>query len=90
MLHTTRIGTDSKQRPSRDTADVSRFVCEVRAEDTSAPTVIRLYRSRRPDNLIDKIKMWEAARATLAASTFFDPVEIEIRQSLSLCLQEGF
>lgn len=48
----------------------------MRQADTSAPAVIRSYRSRRPDTLSDKVKIWEAARATSAASTFFDPVEI--------------
>ena len=49
----------------------------MRAEDTSAPAVIRSYQSRRPDNMIKRIKIWEAARATSAASTLFDPIKIE-------------
>ena len=57
-------------------ADDLRFVCAVRAEDTSAPAVIRSYRSPRPDPLYGNIKIWEAARATSAATTFFDPIEI--------------
>ena len=52
------------------------FVCAVREENTSAPAVIRSYRSCRPDSLYNICKIWEAARATSAASTFFDPIEI--------------
>lgn len=48
----------------------------MRAEDTSAAAVIRSYRSPRPDPLYGNIKIWEAARATSAATTFFDPIEI--------------
>ena len=52
------------------------FVCAVRAEDPSAAAVIRSYRSCRPDNLYNKIMIWQAACATSAATTFFDPIEI--------------
>ena len=48
----------------------------MRAEDTSAAAVIRSYQSPRPDLLYGKIKIWEAARATSAATTFFNPIEI--------------
>jgi predicted acylesterase/phospholipase RssA len=50
-------------------------VCAVRAEN-AAPVLIRSYRRRAIDNLYDHIKIWEAARATSAASTFFEPITI--------------
>jgi predicted acylesterase/phospholipase RssA len=53
----------------------NRFVCAVRKED-SAPVLIRSYQSRAFDNLYEHIKIWEAVRATSAASTFFDPIKI--------------
>ena len=51
------------------------FVCATRGEDGSL-AVIRSYASRRHDPLYDICKIWEAARATSAASTFFEPIEI--------------
>jgi predicted acylesterase/phospholipase RssA len=38
--------------------------------------MIRSYRGRAHDRLHPICKIWEAARATSAASTFFDPIEI--------------
>ena len=51
------------------------FVCAVRREDGST-AVIRSYKSRAADSLYDHCKIWEAARATSAASTFFEPISI--------------
>ena len=51
------------------------FVCATRAEDHSL-AILRSYRSRRHDPLFEICKIWEAARATSAASTFFEPIEI--------------
>jgi hypothetical protein len=53
------------------------FVCAVQAVNADA-VVIRSYRSgsEEYDELYDIAKIWEAARATSAASTFFDPIRI--------------
>ena len=52
------------------------FVCATRGEN-SAPAVIRSYQTNNlHDPLLEWCKIWEAARATSAASTFFEPVEI--------------
>jgi len=52
------------------------FVSVVRSEDNS-PTVLRSYHSGKLLNrLYNKCKIWEAARATSAASTFFEPIRI--------------
>lgn len=51
------------------------FVCATRAEDHSL-AILRSYRTRRHDPLFEICKIWEAARATSAASTFFEPIEI--------------
>ena len=51
------------------------FVCATRAEDHSL-AILRSYRTRRHDPLHNICKIWEAARATSAASTFFEPIEI--------------
>ena len=51
------------------------FVCSTRGEDGSS-AVIRSYDSRRHNPLYDICKIWEAARATSAASTFFERIEI--------------
>ncbi|KAK3170210.1 hypothetical protein OEA41_009596 [Lepraria neglecta] len=56
----------------RDTDPVSCkvFVCSTRGEDGSS-AVIRSYDFRRHNPLYDICKIWEAARVTSAASTFF-------------------
>lgn len=62
----------------KDTDRESCKVCvlAVRAEDGS-PAVIRSYRNpKASDRLYNQCKIWEAARATSAASTFFEPITI--------------
>ncbi len=61
------------QDPDTDSCKV--FVCAVRGGNGST-AIIRSYRSRAADNLYPVCKIWEAARATSAASTFFDPIII--------------
>ena len=51
------------------------FVCATRAEN-SAPAVLRSYESNRNDPFYDICQIWEAVRATSAASTFFEPIQI--------------
>ena len=51
------------------------FVCATHGEDGSL-AILRSYQSRRHDPLYEICKIWEAARATSAASTFFEPVQI--------------
>ena len=51
------------------------FVCAVQGRD-SGTVVIRSYEGNEYDDLYDICKIWEAARATSAASTFFDPIKI--------------
>lgn len=51
------------------------FVCATRAEDHSL-AILRSYKTRRHDPLYNTCKIWEAARATSAASAFFEPIEI--------------
>ena len=55
---------------------LARFVCATRGENT-APAVLRSYEPENiHDPLIEICKIWEAARATSAASTFFEPISI--------------
>lgn len=55
-----------------------RFVCATAAEAVGGTTVcFRNYPPRADTrHLYDITKIWEAARATSAATTFFDPIEI--------------
>ena len=54
----------------------SRFVCAT-SEGTSAPVLLTSYRrDRGSSELYDHATIWETARATSAASTFFDPIAI--------------
>jgi predicted acylesterase/phospholipase RssA len=51
------------------------FVCATQVHDNS-PTLLRSYENHTSFGEIAGVKVWEAARATSAATTFFDPVEI--------------
>jgi patatin-like phospholipase/acyl hydrolase len=63
----------------KDTSEdaIKVFVCAVQGVNADA-VVIRSYRSGSGeyDELYDICKIWEAARATSAASTFFEPIRI--------------
>jgi predicted acylesterase/phospholipase RssA len=50
------------------------FVCAVTGYESTA--IIRSYDIGRYDQLFDICRIWEAARATSAASTLFDPITI--------------
>ncbi|KAI9742109.1 MAG: hypothetical protein M1834_000499 [Cirrosporium novae-zelandiae] len=50
------------------------FVCAVREDGSRA--VIRSYETEAHDSLYETCKIWEGARATSAASTFFDPITV--------------
>jgi predicted acylesterase/phospholipase RssA len=53
-----------------------RFVCAT-SGNTSTPTLFRSYPSPRGNpSLYNQTKIWEAARATSAAPTFFEPIRI--------------
>ncbi len=51
------------------------FVCASRGENNT-PISLRSYVSERHDPLYEICKIWEALRATSAASTFFEPIKI--------------
>lgn len=53
--------------------NITSFVCAIRHEN-SQPVFLKSYRSRRGKEV--KCKIWEACRATAAASSFFDPITI--------------
>lgn len=59
----------------RDPDACKNCVCATRGEDGSL-AVMRSYESRRHDPLYEICKIWEAARAASAASTFFEPIQI--------------
>ncbi|KAI9789028.1 MAG: hypothetical protein M1816_006383 [Peltula sp. TS41687] len=50
------------------------FVCAVRQDDSTA--TIRSYKTKFNDRLLKICKIWEAARATSAASRLFEPITI--------------
>ncbi|KAF3343392.1 Chitin synthase regulatory factor 4 [Verticillium dahliae VDG2] len=60
----------------RDAANACRvFVCAT-SRETIDPVCLTSYRSLRSTHLLDCTTVWEACRATSAATTFFDPVAI--------------
>lgn len=53
-----------------------RFVCAT-SKETSEIVCLTSYKSPRPgSDLLNSVKVWEACRATSAASSFFDPIAI--------------
>jgi len=58
----------------------------------AARTIVRFTdytKSNGEQNIYDDIKIWEAARATTAATTFFAPAEIKSRNITSKFLDGG-
>lgn len=53
-----------------------RFVCAT-SKETSETVCLTSYKSpRRNNDFLNSVKIWEAWRATSAASSFFDPIAI--------------
>ncbi len=53
-----------------------RFVCAT-SKETTDTVCLTSYRSPRGrSHLLEHVKIWEACRATSAATSFFDPIEI--------------
>lgn len=65
---------DDLLRPS-NVKSGCRFVCATQVFDNS-PTLLRSYENPTTFGDIADVKIWEAGRATSAASTFFDPITI--------------
>lgn len=65
------------------------FVCAVEGLNGDA-VVIRSYKSKEFDDLYGVCKIWEAARATSAASTLFDPINIAGRDYVDGALKRKF
>jgi hypothetical protein len=54
----------------------ARFVCAT-AKETNETVCLKSYESLRGSkDLLNSVKIWEASRATSAASSFFDPIAI--------------
>jgi len=51
------------------------FVCATRTGNTEV-AIFRSYDTAQPKLLFDECKIWEACRATSAATTFFEPIKI--------------
>ncbi|KAF2802729.1 FabD/lysophospholipase-like protein [Mytilinidion resinicola] len=53
------------------------FVTATSASMPDRTSILTTYESDRwPRDLLDSVKIWEAARATSAASTFFEPIQV--------------
>jgi len=55
---------------------ITRFVCAILSSNTRACLLRSYENSRVPELLYDSCKIWEACRATSAATRFFDPIAI--------------
>ena len=54
----------------------ARFVCATSKQTSSTVVLSSYYSKRRGNDILNIAKIWEAARATSAASSFFDPITI--------------
>lgn len=54
---------------------VSSFVCAT-SQETADTVHFTTYPSRGPTHMLERTRIWEAARATSAASSFFDSIKI--------------
>jgi predicted acylesterase/phospholipase RssA len=62
--------------PRLNIVDQSRFVCAT-SKETSETVCLTSYRSPRGgSDLLNSVQIWEACRATSAASTFFNPIAV--------------
>lgn len=55
----------------------TRFVCAT-SKQTNDAVCLTSYRTPRSIDLLNTAKVWQACRATSAATTFFDPIAIGI------------
>ena len=61
---------------ARDCLLISRsFVCATSKQTSDTVVLSSYYSPRRGSDLLDVTTIWQAARATSAATTFFDPIE---------------
>ncbi|WEW56312.1 hypothetical protein PRK78_001755 [Emydomyces testavorans] len=70
-----KTGSEDTLLQDDDEATCKVFVTAIQRENTDA-TVFRSYDTESVDLLYDYCKIWEGARATTAASTFFEPITI--------------
>lgn len=62
--------------PYSSVTNVCRFVCAT-SKQTSETVCLKSYKSPRgAGDLLNSVKIWEACRATSAASSFFDPIAV--------------
>lgn len=59
---------------------IVRFVCATNKQTSDTITLASYRRARGGNVRLDHTKIWEAARATSAASSFFDPITIRMGQ----------
>lgn len=55
---------------------IDRFVCTTSKETSDTVVLPSYYTQRWGTDMLNKTKIWEAARATSAATSFFDPITI--------------
>ena len=55
---------------------MSRFVCATRSENRGIAHLTSYRSQRTSSDMLNSVKIWEAGRATSAASTFFDSIRI--------------
>ena len=66
---------DNELLQDQDSEACKVFVCATRALN-STPAVLRSYETSKNDPYYDVCEIWEAVRATSAASTFFPEIQL--------------
>ncbi|KAK3299555.1 uncharacterized protein B0H64DRAFT_371884 [Chaetomium fimeti] len=76
LLRTHRMDPDALLREAEEDSRCKVFVCAT-SQEIGRPVVLSSYHNaRRSNDALSQAKIWEAARATSAATTFFDPITI--------------
>ncbi|OIW22746.1 hypothetical protein CONLIGDRAFT_687165 [Coniochaeta ligniaria NRRL 30616] len=77
LLQRYQMDPESLLKESAIDSSCKVFICAT-SQKVGRPVVFSTYRNgRRGNDSLDKVRIWEAARATSAATTFFDPITID-------------
>ncbi|KAI0413294.1 hypothetical protein F5X98DRAFT_352301 [Xylaria grammica] len=77
LLEVYGMDAESLLKDPEESCSCKVFVCAT-SQQTGRPVILsNYYNERRGNEWLNKVKIWQAVRATSAATTFFDPMTID-------------